>query len=201
MKMITHAALVNRAERWLRAGATIPNYRGAPERVRCAVVLTERMGGSECPDAIGWARHSCVSVLIECKASRSDFLADRDKYFRDPDRQRHGMGRYRYYMTPRRLIKPEELPLGWGLIEVSPYRSFLVRMAAEQPEYARYFEMHLMWSELTRYQLAWRGEAVWSSKAKATVEATVAHCKQVEAMEQRRIPFKLKRRHRVNSVH
>lgn len=30
------------------------------------------------------------------------------------------MGDYRYYCCPKGLIKPEELPLGWGLLYVFP---------------------------------------------------------------------------------
>ena len=66
---MTHAQLVEHAVAWLRA-------------YRCGVVLSEQACISgEMPDAIGWKR-ACHSVLVECKISRSDFLADRDKPFR-----------------------------------------------------------------------------------------------------------------------
>ena len=45
------------------------------------------------------------------------FLADRSKPHRlNPEM---GMGKYRYYICPTGLIKPEELPEKWGLIYVS----------------------------------------------------------------------------------
>ncbi|KKK54365.1 hypothetical protein LCGC14_3085490, partial [marine sediment metagenome] len=67
--------------------------------------------GDEIPDALGFA--SRKSTLIECKASRSDFLSDKKKSFRQkPD---EGMGCLRYYLTPPGLVDPDELPENWGL--------------------------------------------------------------------------------------
>jgi len=54
------------------------------------------------PDAIGWKK-ACHSVLVECKVSRADFLADREKP---------------YYLAAKGLIRIEELPAGWGLLEI-----------------------------------------------------------------------------------
>ena len=66
---MTHAQLVAKAVRWLRS-------------YRCGVVLSEQACVSgEMPDAIGW-KHGCHSVLVECKVTRGDFLADRAKPFR-----------------------------------------------------------------------------------------------------------------------
>lgn len=98
---MTHAELIELSSTWLQAQG-------------CAVVITDMTHGqSETPDAIGWK--GCVSTLLECKASRSDFLADKHKGFRrDAER---GMGQRRYYVTPAGLIRPEELPSGWGLLE------------------------------------------------------------------------------------
>jgi hypothetical protein len=99
---MTHAQLVEKAVRWLRS-------------YRCGVVLSEQACVSgEMPDAIGW-KQACHSVLVECKITRADFLADRDKPFRrKPER---GVGSERFYLTPPALIKLEELPVGWGLLE------------------------------------------------------------------------------------
>ncbi len=96
-----HALLVEQAGRWLAAKG-------------CVVVITDMShGGPETPDAIGWrGRHS---LLIECKASLDDFRADRAKPFRrDPA---SGMGARRYFCAPLGLIKPGQLPTGWGLLE------------------------------------------------------------------------------------
>jgi|SRR5215470_12822271 len=99
---MTHALLVRKAVEWLR-------------RYRCGIVLSEQACISgEMPDAIGWKR-ACHSVLVECKLSRADFLADRSKPFRQ--RPGRGVGNERFYLAPRGLIGPEELPSGWGLLE------------------------------------------------------------------------------------
>lgn len=106
---LTHAELVKIAGRWLR------NTAG------CSVVLEElcaATGNGENPDAIGW--YTGRTTLIECKVSRSDFLADRKKPFRaNPER---GLGLYRYFMAPKGLIKVDELPARWGLLEVNGSR-------------------------------------------------------------------------------
>ena len=100
---MTHAKLVSLAVAWLR-------------RYRCGVVLSEQACVSgEMPDAIGWKK-ACHSVLVECKVSRPDFLADREKPFRQ--KPESGVGCERYYLAPRGLIRVEELRPGWGLLEV-----------------------------------------------------------------------------------
>lgn len=108
---MTHGELVLAAGRWLRGTG------------RCSVVLEElcaATGNGENPDAIGW--YSSQTLLIECKASRSDFLADRKKSFRmEPAR---GMGMYRYFMAPKGMLQAAEMPDRWGLLEVSGRRVF-----------------------------------------------------------------------------
>ena len=84
---------------------------------RASVVLPEFFShNSELPDVIAFT--SRASTVIECTVSRSDFLKDKNKPFRINANQ--GMGDYRYYCAPKGLIKPEELPRGWGLIEILP---------------------------------------------------------------------------------
>lgn len=79
---------------------------------------TAQLGAIEIADAIGFRYDD--SVLIEVKTSRNDFLADRKKAFRmEPS---NGMGVYRYYMAPERLIGIDKLPEKWGLIEVTTRR-------------------------------------------------------------------------------
>ncbi len=81
-----------------------------------------RNGTGEQPDAIGF--RCGVSCLLEAKVSRSDFLADKKKHFRvDPDR---GMGDWRFFISPPDVIKPEDLPDGWGLLHVKGKRVFKV---------------------------------------------------------------------------
>ena len=87
---MTHAQLVEKAVHWLR-------------RYRCGVVLSEQACVSgEMPDAIGWKR-ACHSVLVECKVTRSDFLADRAKPFRLKPEQ--GVGCERFYFAPAGLVR------------------------------------------------------------------------------------------------
>jgi hypothetical protein len=111
---MTHDEIVEIARKWLarayRPASGLEGGHGA-----CNVVAAELVTSCwETPDAIGW--HSGFTTLVECKVSRSDFLADRKKYFRQNPEV--GLGYYRYFMAPKGLLKPDEMPAGWGLIEV-----------------------------------------------------------------------------------
>ena len=88
----------------------------------CHFTIVEAACYGENPDVFGVRhgldRNGIGTFLLEAKISRSDFLADRSKPHRiNPEK---GMGKYRYYICPTGLIKPEELPDKWGLIYVSP---------------------------------------------------------------------------------
>lgn len=112
----THDALVLLAVKWLK----LPNSRGGPG---CQVSFSESRNGvcaGEVPDAIGFRAGVWDegSVLVEVKVSRADFIADSKKPHRiDPAK---GVGQYRYFLAPEGLIKEEELPPGWGLVEATP---------------------------------------------------------------------------------
>lgn len=137
---MTHAQLVQLAVRWLR-------------RYRCGVVLSEQACLSgEMPDAIGWKR-ACHSVLVECKISRSDFLADREKPFRK--NAKHGLGCERYYLAPAAMIRREELPIGWGLLEVRNRSVEMVYPSAkDQRSQAGFrYEMNLLLASLRRVEV------------------------------------------------
>jgi len=141
-----HSALVRRAANWLRSNAAIPGYGvGKLRRVRCGVVATETTtASSEIADAIGWFLSGRQSILIECKTSRSDFHADSKKLFRRrPD---FGMGTYRYFLCQPGLIKPDELPERWGLLETNGKRVKVVKVAARFEEYHRLAEQVLLFS-------------------------------------------------------
>jgi hypothetical protein len=122
-------------------------------RYRCGVVLSEQACVSgEMPDAIGWKK-ACHSVLVESKVSRGDFLADRGKPFRlKPE---SGVGCERYYLTPRGLIRPEELPAGWGLLEVCGREVERVKPSAKNLRSAVGFqyEMNLLLASLRRVEV------------------------------------------------
>lgn len=137
---MTHAQMVERAVRWLRS-------------YRCGVVLSEQACASgEMPDAIGWKR-ACHSVMVECKISRADFLADREKPFRrKPER---GVGSERFYLTPPAMINLDELPSGWGLLE---YRRGHIEMLHPSEKNLRTtvgfrYEMNLLLASLRRVEV------------------------------------------------
>jgi hypothetical protein len=137
---MTHAQLVGKAVRWLRA-------------YRCGVVLSEQACVSgEMPDAIGW-KQACHSVLLECKVSRADFLADREKPFRQkPER---GVGSERFYLTLPGVITVEELPPGWGLLEYRRGRIEKVQPSVKNLRTAVGFryEMNLLLASLRRVEV------------------------------------------------
>lgn len=109
----THASLCSLAVTWLKR----PHSGGGPS---CLVAVSEVAGGwdGEIPDAIGFclSHWETGATVVEVKVTRSDFLADRKKPHRQPGA---GMGAWRYYMAPEGLIRVDELPAGWGLIEVN----------------------------------------------------------------------------------
>ncbi|MBF4281049.1 adenylosuccinate synthase, partial [Vibrio anguillarum] len=88
----------------------------------CHVAVSEFPTGytGEIPDAIGFRAHTeylSGSVVCEVKVSRGDFLADAKKPHRNGEVL--GVGQHRFYFAPQGLIKPDELPEGWGLVEVN----------------------------------------------------------------------------------
>jgi hypothetical protein len=144
---VTHAKLVSMAVRWLR-------------RYRCGVVLSEQACVSgEMPDAIGWKK-ACHSVLVESKVSRADFLADRDKPFRQKPEM--GVGCERYYLSPRGLIRTEELPTGWGLLEVGGREIERVKPSAKNLRSQVGFEneMNLLLASLRRVEIRIEPESI-----------------------------------------
>lgn len=111
----THNELCKQGKRWLEK--TIGARLAISE-----MVCLNKFG--EIPDVIGWK--SGYSILIECKTSKSDFRADFKKTFRQIPEQ--GMGTFRIYLCPDNIIKPEDLPVGWGLLYYHPERKNLKRI-------------------------------------------------------------------------
>lgn len=114
-KAWTHAALCELAVRWLQRSHSQGGH-------GCRIAFKEVRSGysGETPDAIGFRpgpHFMDGTVVVECKVSRADFLADSKKPHR---KNTAGLGRFRYYMAPLGLIDPAELPAGWGLLGVSP---------------------------------------------------------------------------------
>jgi len=139
-EFVTHAKLVEVGVAWLR-------------RYRCGVILSEQACVSgEMPDAIGWKR-ACHSVLVECKVTRTDFLVDRAKPWRQQPET--GVGAERYYLAPRGLIEADELPRGWGLLELSGREIETVKRSAKNLRSPAGFEceMNLLLASLRRVEV------------------------------------------------
>ena len=137
---MTHAQLVAKAVQWLRGYG-------------CGVILSEQACTSgEMPDAIGWKR-ACHSVLVECKISRADFLADLSKMFRR--KPELGMGCERYYLAPTGLLAAAELPAEWGLLECGRRGITLCRPSARnfRRDLGFKYEMNLLLASLRRVEV------------------------------------------------
>jgi hypothetical protein len=113
-KLSEHDLLCELGRKWLLR----PHSARGPG---CIVALREMstIYGGESPDALGWrsGKPWAGSYLVEVKTSRSDFLGDKKKVFRQqPDT---GVGNWRFYLCPEGLISIEDLPEGWGLMWVN----------------------------------------------------------------------------------
>jgi hypothetical protein len=103
---MSHAVLCERGRRWLG------------DKARCPIVLVEfvtRLG--EIPDVIGFRNEGMDSIVIECKASRGDFLRDAKKRHRQQDTL--ALGSYRYFLSEPGVIQVADLPARWGLLWVT----------------------------------------------------------------------------------
>lgn len=138
---MTHAHLVRKAEEWLR------------RHYRCGIVLSEQACCSgEIPDVIGW-KGKCHSVVIECKITRADFHADRAKPWRQ--NSEIALGCERFYLTPKSLLEPSELPQGWGMLELHRGK---VEIRAKSKRNLRsqtgqMYEMNLLLASLRRVEV------------------------------------------------
>ena len=115
-----HDQLVTRAVRWCMS------RKGGD----CVLAVSElTTSQSETPDVLGW-RGPKHTVLVECKSSRADFLADKTKLFRRQPEL--GMGNQRYYLCWPHVIEVSDLPDKWGLMWQERYTRVL-RFAVYQP--------------------------------------------------------------------
>lgn len=122
-------------------------------RYRCGVVLSEQACASgEMPDALGWKK-ACHSVLVECKVTRADFLADRAKPFRQ--QPEIGVGSERYYLASRGLIRIGELPCGWGLLELVGREIEMTKRSTKnlRSPVGLQYEMNLLLASLRRVEI------------------------------------------------
>lgn len=127
----THQAIIAAAAKWLANAG------------RCYLVCTDLVTScGETPDAIGWCSYG--SIMVEAKASRSDFLADAKKPHRHPARANFCLGNYRYYAAPKGLIKVEELPELWGLLEFDGVKLRAAKKAEASKSAADYENRYLL---------------------------------------------------------
>lgn len=99
-----HAGLARLGAKWLKG------------KRRALVTLIEPHSGrepTEIPDVLGFASDPgsghWMSMMIECKASRSDFLADLRK-------TKARTGELRWYLCPEGMLDIPDMPPGWGLL-------------------------------------------------------------------------------------
>lgn len=134
---LTHTKLVALGERWLL------NTRA------CSFAFSELCASTsngETPDNIGFKWED--TILIECKASRADFLSDKRKRFRrDP---RKGMGAYRMYLCPARIIQPVDLPQGWGLLWAYPSGAVRQQVGPKQHEWFNNYSSPFFFKERSK---------------------------------------------------
>jgi hypothetical protein len=133
---MTHASLVALGVRWL-------------SRQSSAVFYEFAASAKENPDIIAWS--AGLSTLIECKASRSDFLSDSKKPVRRNPRR--GMGQRRYYLCSSGVIKVEEVPKKWGLLWVEKGRIVVRKEARGHPERSLIAEITFLSAMLRRAQI------------------------------------------------
>lgn len=139
---MTHKQLVDRAKRWLLG------HNGG-----CTIAVGELVtSAGEIPDAIGFMVGGGISVLLECKISRADYLKDKNKIYRL--QKEYGMGNFRYFFTPKGLLPLEDIPEKWGLLELSEHDMVRIIKKAEYQEANKKHEITLLTSFIRRLQLS-----------------------------------------------
>lgn len=133
---MTHSNLVALGVKWLSRQSSTVFYEFAA-------------AAKENPDIIGWS--SGFSTLIECKATRADFLSDGKKIVRR--NARRGMGQRRYYLCPAGVIEIEDLPKKWGLLWVEKGCIAVKREARGHPERSLIAEITFLNAMLRRAQI------------------------------------------------
>jgi len=146
----THDELVEIGRKWLLKPWRNAS-RGGYGHGACGLVTTEIITSAcESPDVLGWSGN--VSILLEAKVSRADFRADRKKIFRKMPE--FGIGHQRYYIAPSGMISVDELPEGWGLIEVNDKGKTLVKLNSERFQSSSQLEVTILLSLIRRLKVA-----------------------------------------------
>ncbi|CAL2105471.1 hypothetical protein T190115A13A_160004 [Tenacibaculum sp. 190524A02b] len=151
---MTHSDLVNIGYKWCLK--------------RCGFAFKELVTNNiEQPDIIGFKGN--YTFLLEAKSSRSDFLNDKKKVFREYPEM--GMGDFRFFIIPKGLITINELPNNWGLIEVNekgktrlthnPFGKGNIYSNWKNIPKDIYAENRMMYSALRRLQIRNRVEEIY----------------------------------------
>lgn len=106
-----HYDLCCKAAKWLRNKKNAEHW--AMKWKWVAVELN--VVGAEGTDV--WGFNGSATIVIEVKTSRSDFLRDKKKWWRSEEAKEYQVGNYKYYLAPEGIIKKDELPDHWGLLE------------------------------------------------------------------------------------
>ena len=80
-------------------------------------------------DALGINMKRKEARIIEVKATRADFLRDEVLH---SDYGYHQMVHYAYLLTPEGLLSIEEVPKGYGLLEMDEYDKIVVKKAIQK---------------------------------------------------------------------
>jgi hypothetical protein len=127
----THTNLRAIGEAWLRK-----------REMRSSVVISDLFVldaadgfRGERADVIGWFGQ--YSTVIECKTSRKDFFDNQKKPWL-------GMGRWRYFLVPKDLVQPSEVPSDYGLLEWDGTKVYTIIEAPDREDYDVYHEVELL---------------------------------------------------------
>ena len=143
----------------LGSGSGLPSHKEAVRRmaaylrnsIGCTVVMAElTTANPETPDVLGF-RTGGRSILIEVKVSRADFMADKNKSFRR--QMERGMGDVRYFAAPKGILKPEDMPDKWGLLEIDG-RCVRERKEPEHQEANKRAEVIMLTSAIRRLEIS-----------------------------------------------
>jgi len=146
---LTHDDLITLGRKWLLKSFESPEPHG---HTACPVIITELATTTltgEIPDILAF--NSYTSILIECKISRSDFIADLKKPFRMVDT---AIGSQRWYLAPQGVIPLNKLPPKWGLLEVTPKRKIIITQYCQLQPRHFLIEIDILLSTLRRLNIA-----------------------------------------------
>lgn len=147
VKDLTHSGIINIVSTVMTK--SLCNKKGLGAHLWFKEVHAGNRKNRESPDLIGF-RNDNHTTMIEVKASRSDFLSDKNKKFRQD--LSLGMGSHRYYACPEGMISVDEIPYKWGLIYVTekPVKVKFIKWADEITDRNHAAEQNLLFSLMRR---------------------------------------------------